>query len=581
MFTQTLLSVGGFVLRIAALVVLGPLAALVSLLPLSALLLMLPAFVPDETVVTESATRPSELTAILRRLFALLAGLAALVALIVFAVELTAWLPLRPAMRWPVGILAVYLLDILLLLGIGKVPLAYNARNLMVRWRTTLLTGLAFTVVVGLLTVMLAFVRGMDAMTESSGKPGNVIVLSDGSTDEMFSNLGYNDLSTAERERATAEFRFTDKGDLIDTRPLANPVTVKHTEVGGRDKYLFSYETYVVVNQPMPPVDGRPSKRKFVQVRGVVDPVVSGLVHEIELYPGGQWFSEAGVDDHGRIQAVLGEGVADVFGQYKDRPPVVTVWWERLFYASAAPLGFKPRRPPLDVGDEFELGSRTYVVTGVMKSEGSTFGSEVWAKQSLIGEEFRKPAYTSCVLKAADHPDLSPARAGEVMSRWLRNNFRPKVQAITESEYYSKLSTTNKTFLNAIMIVAAIMAVGGIFGIMNTMFAAISQRTKDIGVMRILGFKRWQILVSFMLESLGIALLGGMVGVALGSLADGFTATSILSGGQGGGKFVVLRMIVGADLMLVGVVFTLVMGRLGGLVPALSAMRLGVLDSLR
>jgi ABC-type antimicrobial peptide transport system permease subunit len=132
------------------------------------------------------------------------------------------------------------------------------------------------------------------------------------------------------------------------------------------------------------------------------------------------------------------------------------------------------------------------------------------------------------------------------------------------------------------MIVAAIMAIGGVFGIMNTMFAAISQRTRDIGVMRILGFKRWQVLVSFMLESLVIALVGGLVGVAIGTLADGFTATSILSGGAGGGgKFVVLRMSVGADLMLLGVVFTLAMGRLGGLVPALSAMRLGILDSLR
>ena len=84
------------------------------------------------------------------------------------------------------------------------------------------------------------------------------------------------------------------------------------------------------------------------------------------------------------------------------------------------------------------------------------------------------------------------------------------------------------------------MAVGGVFGVMNTMFAAISQRIKDIGVLRILGFARWQILVSFFLESLVLALVGGLLGCALGSLADGWTATSIVCSGQGGGKSVVL-----------------------------------------
>src|SRR5438105_622424 len=78
---------------------------------------------------------------------------------------------------------------VLALLFVGKVPLAYNLRNLTVRWKTTLLTALAFTLVVGLLTVMLAFVNGMDRLTEGSGQPANVIVMTDGSTDELFSNL--------------------------------------------------------------------------------------------------------------------------------------------------------------------------------------------------------------------------------------------------------------------------------------------------------------------------------------------------------------------------------------------------------
>jgi ABC-type antimicrobial peptide transport system permease subunit len=169
------------------------------------------------------------------------------------------------------------------------------------------------------------------------------------------------------------------------------------------------------------------------------------------------------------------------------------------------------------------------------------------------------------------------------MAYHLRTRFtNPKVSAQTEMEYFNKQSETNKQFLFAIIFVAVIMAVGGIFGVMNTMFAAIAQRIKDIGVMRILGFKRWQILVSFLLESLGIALVGGLIGCAIGMLADGWSATSsISSGGGGGGKTVILRLSVDSTVILTGILFTLVMGRLGGLIPALGAMRLRILESLR
>src|SRR5436309_3244108 len=88
-----------------------------------------------------------------------------------------------------VALLVFNLVLLPLLLMVGKVPLSYNLRNLRVRWWTTLLTALAFTLVVALLTAMLAFVNGMAKMTEGSGQPGNVIVFSDGANDEVFSNL--------------------------------------------------------------------------------------------------------------------------------------------------------------------------------------------------------------------------------------------------------------------------------------------------------------------------------------------------------------------------------------------------------
>jgi ABC-type antimicrobial peptide transport system permease subunit len=159
---------------------------------------------------------------------------------------------------------------------------------------------------------------------------------------------------------------------------------------------------------------------------------------------------------------------------------------------------------------------------------------------------------------------------------------KSKVNAMVETKYFENLSTTNLQFLVAIEFVAVVMAIGGVFGVMNTMFAAVSQRVKDIGVLRLLGFRRRQILVSFLFESLCLAILGSLVGCAVGWLCDGYTATSMVSSGQGGGgKAVVLKMIVDSSTLAMGMILGVLMGFVGGLVPALSAMRLTALESLQ
>jgi ABC-type antimicrobial peptide transport system permease subunit len=169
----------------------------------------------------------------------------------------------------------------------------------------------------------------------------------------------------------------------------------------------------------------------------------------------------------------------------------------------------------------------------------------------------------------------------ELLKDYFSNEYKKAaVSSQVEKTYFSNLSTTNQQFLAMAIVVSVIMSLGGIFGVMNTMFAAISQRTKDIGVLRLLGFKRWQILVSFLLESLLLALIGGAIGCALGSLCDGFTANSVVTG-QGGGKFVVLRLTVDASTLAVGMMLSLSMGLLGGMIPAVGAMRLSALNALR
>ncbi|MEN6451652.1 MAG: ABC transporter permease [Thermoguttaceae bacterium] len=440
------------------------------------------------------------------------------------------------------NLLAVAAALLVLLVGIGRVPLGYNLRNLTIRWKTTVMTALAFTAVIALLTVMMAFVNGMTRLTEETGQPGNVMVLSDGATDEILSNLTIGDLSEIENQPGVLR-------------------------AGGRP--MASRETYLVATQS---VDGHLARR-YLQVRGVEDPQLTAFVHGLDLLPGGRWFSDAGVQDGAAkdrfaadstsaqpslIQAVIGEGVARELARGRTAEQLV---------------GAKNRQR-LDVGDTFTLRDRTWLIVGILNSGGMTFNSEIWAKRSLVASLFGKDTYTTLVLRTED------AEAAQKLKDFLKDYKKAAVSPHLETDYYKNLSETSAQFSWAIGFLAIVMSIGGVFGVMNTMFAAVSQRIGDIGVLRILGFARWQILVSFLLESLVIALVGGLLGCALGSLSNGWTATSIV-GGHGGGKSVVLQLIVDAPVIATGILLTLTMGLIGGLLPSLAAMRLKPLDAMK
>ncbi|MGL6072676.1 MAG: ABC transporter permease [Fimbriiglobus sp.] len=597
-----------FFTRVISLVVTVFLLAL-SLLPLSALLMAFPAINPSESVLSETTGRESMLRRILLRITALITALIVLLAVFGISVELVtrfqentgemflsergqfnsiskAFMPapsmmmgktqrqkdealskMPPEMQefmktplhekmppafvnyWPLVIFVMYILDIFLLLAVGKVPLRYNLRNLRVRWLTNAMTCFCFVFVIALLVFLLAFVSGMNNLTENTGSPGNVFVLSDGATDELFSNLGYGDLDNVERAVATLDTK---------DRLMQTPVAVgKMKNREGRDVAMASKETYYSINQPI--AGTNPPRRRFVSLRTLEDPDIAERVHDVELFPGGRWFSMSGVDQQSRIECVLGEGIAKTLGADLARA-----------------------KGMMEVGDEFQLGDMTWVVTGIMKSEGKTFGSEIWAKRfNRITEPFGKTSYSTLILRT----DANTKAASTILAHELSKRYtQQKLKAFSEPDYYAELTKTNNEFLVVIVIVAVVMSIGGVFGMMTTMFASIAQRIRDIGVLRLLGFKRWQVMISFMLESLAIALIGGSIGALLIRLfADGKGSTSTLSGGGGGpgGKSVAITIDVNFEVVVLGLLFALAMGRLGGLVPALSAMRMKILESLR
>jgi ABC-type antimicrobial peptide transport system permease subunit len=514
-------------------------------------------------------------------------------------------------------VLIVPFVAIMVVLGVlavvGTVPIKYNVRNLLVRWPMTLLTGLAFTVVIALLTYLLAMVHGMSQLTEASGHPANVIVMSDGSTDESYSYLSVADASHLDHEPGIA--RSSQGKPLcsrevyllasMTIRPSAGEATSNQAlgrilRVGTDGTFLVTDDkgvdvVYRLAETALVFVDTLASKldfakpgdlvwlaydtrgtdrvatevrvsgrQRFVQVRGVDDPLIAAEVHSLELEDG-QWFSPAGVEPlpvteknkepETAVQAVLGEGVAKA-------------------------LGPDLNKPSLQVGDVFELGPMKWRVVGLLKSSGTIFGSEVWVKRSYVGERYGKAYTLSSVTIRAESPEAAGRLAVD-----LKDNFKlAKLNPQTEIDYYSKQRSFLTILLTAIIVLTIFMALGGIFGVMNTMFAAISQRTQDIGLLRILGYARWQILVSFVLESLLIAVVGGLLGCALGALGttvNGGKMTSVIGSEGGWGKTVELQLLVTANTVLIGVLLSLLMGLLGGLLPGLAATRLKPLEAMR
>jgi putative ABC transport system permease protein len=222
------------------------------------------------------------------------------------------------------------------------------------------------------------------------------------------------------------------------------------------------------------------------------------------------------------------------------------------------------------IGDDIEMGRKRWKIAGVFEAGGAAFESEIWCNLNELGSQFRREGmYSTAILRAA-----SPKEAEDLAER-LRNSRSVSVEAMTEPKYYQKQSEQTKIMQTAAWVIAWFMGVGAMFGVMNTMFAAIGQRTKDIAVLRIMGFESGDILLSFLLEALLIAAIGGFLGVALGAATNGITRSASL-----GARQIDFAFRVDGSILIFAALFTVVMGILGGLLPALSTMRVKPLEAL-
>ena len=223
------------------------------------------------------------------------------------------------------------------------------------------------------------------------------------------------------------------------------------------------------------------------------------------------------------------------------------------------------------LGDNIKIGRAAWSVVGIIDASHTAYDSEIWADYNEISDEFNRPIYNSLLVRCADAASLEAVR-GKV-----KDDRRIRLDVFGQREYF-EAQTPGGAIRVLGSLIAGIMAVGSAFAVMNTMYAATAYRTREIATLRVLGFKRRSILSSFMVESLFLALLGGVLGCILALPVNGLST--------GIGNFTTFSEVafdfrVTPQLMLQGMIFAAVMGTLGGLLPARLAARLPIVRGLR
>lgn len=226
-----------------------------------------------------------------------------------------------------------------------------------------------------------------------------------------------------------------------------------------------------------------------------------------------------------------------------------------------------------NVGDTMDFAKGQWKVVGIFDSGGTAYDSEIWGDVNQIAADFdRQGGYSSAYLRATD-----PVAADALKHR-VSDDQRLKLEGTLETEYYEKQTSSGGAIKFIGTFVAIIMAIGSSFAAMNTMYAAVAYRSREIATLRIIGFSRPSILTSFVLEALLLSLLGAIVGIVLILPFNGMT-TGI--GNSLTFSETVFSLHLTWGVALIAVLFALVMGLLGGFAPAWQAARQDILTSLR
>lgn len=384
------------------------------------------------------------------------------------------------------------------------VPLRYNYRNLVVRWRSTIATSLGIALVVAVFVMVMSLARGLKATYVSTGDPRNLLVLRKGSTAESSSQITVN------------EVRQIKYLSGIARNPQGEP--------------LASAEIQILVQ--MDRIDRTGTAHVLVRGLGPVG---------IQLRPSVQ-VTEGRMLRQGLNECIVSRRIASRFANCR-------------------------------IGDQFSGGKARWTVVGIFDAAKTAYESEIWVDADEARAAFNRSFYGSILLRPVED-----AVATQTLTNRIEVNRDLSVRVLPETQYFKEQTNTAAPIQFLGSFLAVVMSIGAAFSAMNTMYATVGARTREIGTLRVLGYRRRDIYASFMIEAVLLSLLGGALGCLVSLPLNGI-ATGTLSWNSF--TEVAFEFRITGELLAKGMAFALVMGVLGGLLPARLAARKPVLDALR
>ena len=225
------------------------------------------------------------------------------------------------------------------------------------------------------------------------------------------------------------------------------------------------------------------------------------------------------------------------------------------------------------VGQRLRFGGREWIVTGTFAAGGSAFDSEVWGDADQLMQEFRRQAYSSVIARLTD------ADALDSLVRRLEDDPRLTLDIERERDFYEEQSKLMSNFISYLgLTLSVIFSVGAMIGAMITMYSAVANRVAEIGTLRALGFRRSSVLWAFLFESVLLGAVGGIVGIGLASLMQ---LVQISTLNWQSFSELAFRFTLTPRIVFSSFAFALLMGVLGGFLPAVRAARLNIIDALR
>jgi putative ABC transport system permease protein len=435
------------------------------------------------------------------------------------------------------------------------IPLKYNLRHLVVRWVGTAMTALGIALPTGVFCAVLALNNGLATALKETGDPQNIVFLRKSSLTETNSSVTRADAPILESLDAVAR----DK----DNKPIASP------------------EVIVLLNLQRLENNGSSN----VAIRGTTA-VGRSLRPYVKLVEG-KWPGD------GLTEVAVAKGIADRFEN-------------------------------CHMGARLPLGKRDWRVVGIFDAGTTAYGSEVWADAPTLAGAFLREAWSSLwvrakggeadlrtakswldsgaipkdvalqvVAKEGEPPPKAPdplqslglvdtslvSRAGLDLLLAPRNDNQLKsFEAFTERDYFRKQTENGSPIAEIGKFIAIFMAIGAAFAVMNTMYAAVASRGREIAVLRAIGFRRRAILASFMVESMILALAGGAAGGLVSYVVNGVSTgtTNFATFSE-----ITFAFRVNAGVLVRGFVFGASLGLIGGLLPAIRAARQPITTAMR